>query len=136
MVEAIVITVSLAREADGRPAYSTRGQLFDGAVDGRPVATRSTQPLLDDCRALLAGGVDPATQVVVRHAGSTADALRSTVGAAARLTVYDNRLGKPVFAAWKDRPAMGGESTAGRPPMRQAGVAPPHTLAATESLAG
>jgi hypothetical protein len=30
--------------------YSSRGQLFDGAVDGRLVVARSTQPLLDACR--------------------------------------------------------------------------------------
>src|SRR5262249_8947027 len=35
------------------------------------------------------------------RAGETVDALRGTVGAAARLTVSDNRQGKPVFRKWK-----------------------------------
>ncbi len=43
----IFLTVAPALNPDGIHASSTRGQLFDGAVDGREIITRSTQPLLD-----------------------------------------------------------------------------------------
>jgi hypothetical protein len=50
--------------------YSNRRQLFDGAVDGRIIVTRSTQPLLEGCRALVAEGIDPATPIAMRYAGA------------------------------------------------------------------
>ena len=31
----LILQVARSRESDGRKAYSTRGQLFDGTVDGR-----------------------------------------------------------------------------------------------------
>jgi hypothetical protein len=52
----IVLIVSPSLNADGRKAYSTRGQLFDGAVDGRCIVKRSTAPLCDAARVLLAEG--------------------------------------------------------------------------------
>jgi hypothetical protein len=96
----IVLVVSPSLNADGRRAYSTRGQLFDGKVDGRFVVKRSTTPFCDAARVLLAEGIRPDTALVMRHAGSVADALRSTVGAAAGLTVADDTGGKPVFRKW------------------------------------
>jgi hypothetical protein len=96
----VVLVVSPSLNVDGRKAYSTRGQLFDGKVDGRFVVERSTMPFCDGARVLLAEGVDPATKLVMRHAGSVADALRSTIGAAAGLTVADDTGGKPVFRKW------------------------------------
>jgi hypothetical protein len=74
--------------------------LFDGKVDGRFVVERSTTPFCDTARVLLAEGVDPVTKIVMRHAGSLADALRSTVGVAAGLTVADDNGGKPIFRKW------------------------------------
>jgi hypothetical protein len=100
MTSPIVLIVSPSPDADGRKAYGSRGQLFDGHFDGRLVVRRSTQPLLDAGRTLVAEGVDPATPIVMRHSGWDDDALRATVGAAANLTVKDNR-GKPVFADWQ-----------------------------------
>src|SRR5260370_1144696 len=96
----IVLVVSPSLNADGRKAYSTRGQLFDGKVDGRSVVKRSTTPFCDAARVLLAEGADPAARFVMRHEGSPHDALRSTVGAAAGLTVVDNKGGKPIFTKW------------------------------------
>ena len=82
-----------------------RGQLFDGVIDGRQVVTRSTQPLLDACRVLIADGNEPATRIVMRHAATPdVDALCSTVGAAAGLTVKDDSVGKPVFRPWSPSP--------------------------------
>jgi hypothetical protein len=95
----VVITVSPSTGADGR-VYSSRGQLFDGAVDGRLVVARSTQPLLDACRILIFKGIDPAARVVMRHAGSATDALITTVGATAARTVEEGG-GVPPFRPWK-----------------------------------
>jgi hypothetical protein len=117
----IVLAVSPSLNAEGRKAYSTRGQLFDGTVDGRSIVKRSTTPFCDAARALLAEGVDPATRLVMRHASSVADALRSTVGVAAGLTGADDNGGKPVFRKWS--PYDRGETLPVAPPMRQ--TAPP-----------
>jgi hypothetical protein len=67
--------------------YSARGQLFEGAIDGRHIVTGSNQPLLSACRALLAEGVDPAATIAMRHAGREHDALVATVRTAAKLSV-------------------------------------------------
>jgi hypothetical protein len=113
----VVLIVSPSLNADGRKAYSTRGQLFDGKVDGRFVVERSITPFCDAARALLAEGAHPETKLVMRHAGSVADALRSTVGAAAGLTVADDTGGKPVFRTWK--PYDAGSAVAVAPSMRE-----------------
>ena len=69
--------------------------------------------LLDVCRLLAGEGVDPSTRVVMRHQGQDYDALRSTIGAAAKLTVEEGKR-RPIFRPWKPR-----ESAALSPPMRQ-----------------
>jgi hypothetical protein len=97
----VILIVSPSLNIDGRKAYSTRGQLFDGAVDVRSIVKRSTTPFCDAARVLLAEGVKPDTVLVMRHAGSAADALRSTVRVAAGLTVTDDNGGKSVFRTWK-----------------------------------
>jgi hypothetical protein len=38
----IILVVSPSLDPDGGKAYSTRGQLFDGSIDGRRIAKRST----------------------------------------------------------------------------------------------
>jgi hypothetical protein len=72
----VVLIVSPSLNMDGRKSYSTRGQLFDGEVDGREIVTRSATPFCDAARALLADDVDPATVLRMRHAGANYDALR------------------------------------------------------------
>ncbi len=99
----IIITGRPSRDQDGHKANSTRGPLFDAAVayvaaGERVIVRRSHTPLLDACRVLAAEGVDPATPVAMHHEGKDYDALRSTVGAAVKLTVRDTRGGKPAFA--------------------------------------
>ncbi len=96
----IVLVVSRSLNVDGRKAYSTRGQLFDGKVDGRCIVERSTTPFCDAARVLLAEGVRPEAKLVMRHADSLADALRSTVGAAAGLTVRQDN-GPPGFTRYR-----------------------------------
>jgi hypothetical protein len=113
----IVLVVSPSLNVDGRKAYGTRGQLFDGSVDGRCIVKRSTTPFCDAARVLLAEDVRPEAKLVMRHAGSVADALRSTVGAAAGLTVADDTGGKPAFRTWK--PYDAGSAVAVAPSMRE-----------------
>jgi hypothetical protein len=115
----IVLVVSPSLNVDGRKAYSTRGQLFDGKVDGRIVVKRSTTPFCAAARVLLAEGVDPATKLVMRHEGSPHDALRSTVGVAAKLTVADSSTGKPVFVPWVDLRETWSPAARSGPPMRE-----------------
>lgn len=71
------------------------------------------RPFCEGARVLLAEGCDPAARFVMRHDGSTADALRSTVGVAAKLMVEEgDRV--PQFRRWKPSPHA--DVT---PPMRQ-----------------
>ena len=113
----IVLVVSPSLNIDGRKAYSTRGQLFGGKVDGRFVAERSTTPFCDAARVLFAEGIKPDTVLVMRHANLPDDALRSPVGVAAGLTVADDGGRKPVFRTWK--PYDAGSAVAVASPMRQ-----------------
>lgn len=107
-----ILIVTPSRNPDGTRAYTTRGALFDGKVNDRTIVTRSTQPLLDAARVLLADGVEPSTRIVMRHAGSMVDALISTIGAAAKLTVEEGERA-PTFRPWK-----AGPHAVGTPPMR------------------
>jgi hypothetical protein len=113
----IIFTVSPSLNADGGKAYSTRGQLFDGAIDGRSIVKRSTTPFCDAARALLAEGIKPTTTLVMRHPSSPYDALRSTVGVAAGLTVVNDNGGKPIFRKWA--PYDGARPLPVAPPMRE-----------------
>jgi hypothetical protein len=98
--QTILLIVAPSVDPDRRRAVSTRGPLFDGAVNGRVLVKRSTQPMLDAARVLLGEGTAPATRLVMRHAGSPTDALIGTVGAAANLTVQEgDRL--PHFRQWR-----------------------------------
>jgi hypothetical protein len=59
----------------------------------------SRQPHLDGARALLALGCSPQAVIVTRR--GNIDCLRSTVGAAARLTIKEKDAGNgPSFARW------------------------------------
>jgi hypothetical protein len=77
-------------------------------------------PLLDGARVLLDLGTDPAATVLMKHIGSDIDCLHSTVGAAAKLVVEDDRFGRPVFRRIRRRPPSDGAA----PPVRfqKAGV--------------
>jgi hypothetical protein len=101
--------------------YSSRGQLFEGiavlAGANRLVVARSIQPLLDAARVLFSDGIDPAVELIMRHAGTTHDALRSTVGLAAQLTVWNTDNGSPAFKA--HRPWNGLQVGPGEPLMRE-----------------
>ncbi|WP_293854452.1 hypothetical protein [uncultured Alsobacter sp.] len=69
------------------------------AATGERLVTTAT-PFFDAARYFLRRGARPSTPIVMRHQGSDEIAMRSTVGAAARLTVKDSPHG-PVFVKWK-----------------------------------
>lgn len=66
--------------------------------DGSELVKSSRQPFLDGARELLRRGIDPVTPIVMRRPGSATDALRSTIGAAAKLTVDE---GTQRFRSWQ-----------------------------------
>jgi hypothetical protein len=74
---------------------------------GAPLAIRaqalrlSTQPFLDTARTLATAGVDPNTPIVMTHNGSEVIALRSTIGAAAAVTVSTSGGGRPIFVKYR-----------------------------------
>jgi hypothetical protein len=80
--------------------YMSRGPTFDATISDRVVVRRSTQPLLDACRVLLAEGVASSTTVAMRHAGSEVNALSTTVGYGAKLTVVEGDDRRPTFVRW------------------------------------
>ena len=73
---------------------------FEARLNGRLICI-SHRPLLDGARVLLAECVDPATPISMRHEGTAYDALRSTVGVAAKLTVEENERVGPRLVRWK-----------------------------------
>jgi hypothetical protein len=86
-----------------------KGQVTANSSDGHSFLT--TSPLFDGARYWLNNGANPATYIVtVWSSGSSHWSLRSTVGAAAKLTVEANTLGKPVFRLYRDRRETDGAS--------------------------
>jgi len=79
--------------------FGDRGR-FQAEIDGEVVVKSSRTPFLAAARFLKEYGVDPATKIVMRHQNSETDALISTVGVAADLTVAET--GKPIFAKWQE----------------------------------
>jgi hypothetical protein len=71
--------------------YKRRGR-FDFRLEetGRYLG-RSSTPLLTAARILLAEGMPPETPIEMRHEGSITISLRSTIGAAAKLEVNNER---------------------------------------------
>jgi hypothetical protein len=82
--------------------YKRRGQFDAYLEDGRWLC-RSTAPLLDASRKLLAEGLPPETPIAMRHKNSTTTSLRSTIGAAAKLRVGVSGTGRSVFKLIENR---------------------------------
>jgi hypothetical protein len=79
------------------PLADKPGRFEARLADGKLLCASTRQPLLDGARELLKHGIDPKAQIVMRHYNSTVDALRSTIGVAAKLTVKEEpnvRFGK------------------------------------------
>ena len=90
-------------------APAIKGQVTATSSDGHRFLT--TTPLIDGARYWLEKGLSPDISIVtVWSSGSSHWSLRSTIGAAAKLTVKSNKLGKPVFQRHQD----GRESIAAR----------------------
>ena len=83
---------------------------------GRVLCKSSTKPFLDAARHLIALGFDPGITLVMRHAGSETECLRSTIGAAATLTVEDTTYG-PQLRPWKSLPTRAVSRRIASPPM-------------------
>jgi hypothetical protein len=82
-------------------APAIKGQVTATSSDGHRFLT--TTPLIDGARYWLENGANPAASIVtVWSSGSSHWSLRSTVGAAAKLAVEPNTLGKPVFRLHRD----------------------------------
>jgi hypothetical protein len=88
----IVLVVAERARRDGK---------YTAHHDGRLVVADVKEPFLDAARVLLAQGLDPAARYVMRRSSDGPDALVSTLGQAARLTVSDNDTEGPVFRPWK-----------------------------------
>lgn len=67
---------------------------------GARLVCKSDQPLFDGARALVAEGYPPDMPITTRWAGSPHIAMRSTIGEAAKLTVWETDNG-PVFARYR-----------------------------------
>jgi hypothetical protein len=80
----------------------TRRGYFTARCDGR-LLCRSRQPLLDGARELLASGYPAGDTIIMKSAGSEVDAMTSTIGAAAMLTVTEEVDRPPRFRRWKAR---------------------------------
>jgi hypothetical protein len=88
-----------------------RGQ-FKATLDGSTVVASTHEPLLAGARALLALGVPPDSVIQTRHAGSPHISMRSTVGAAAALTVLEPKDAGIRFRRWKEFPKSAFASSA------------------------
>jgi hypothetical protein len=89
----MTLTISL------QPAI--KGQVTATSSDGHTSLT--TTPLLDGARYWVEKA-NPTTPIVtVWSSHSSHWTLKSTIGAAAKLTVESNNLGKPTFVAYRDR---------------------------------
>ena len=85
------------------PAYVEGKRLhgrFVATLAGRQLCT-SREPLLAASRVLLAEGVAPESPIATRHAGADFDAMMSTVGTAAGLTVSEGNTRSATFAPYK-----------------------------------
>lgn len=114
-----LLIVSPCRPRDGAD-HQWPGR-FDAYLGDRLLVERSRTPFLDSARALIAHELaDPADLLVMRHAGSETDALKASVGVAAKLTV-DESSGLPRFRrhdpTWAAR-FKGPQDVEGTPPMR------------------
>ena len=75
---------------------------YMASLDGKIIVASTREPLLAGARALLKQGADPNSVVTTRHAGSDHWAMRSTIGAAAALTVVERNSGGIRFGKWQE----------------------------------
>jgi hypothetical protein len=87
-----------------------RRDRFRAKFDGRVLVKSSRTPFLDAARVLLALGCDPDSIIAMKHKGSDVVALRSRLGAAAKLMVEDCPGGSkpPRFVRYRARDRVEG----------------------------
>jgi hypothetical protein len=73
---------------------------FAASLDGAVIVAKSRMPLLDAARAIQTSA-NSTYELVMRPAESSVDALRTTVGYAASLTIVSAGNGGPTFARLK-----------------------------------
>jgi hypothetical protein len=96
-----------------------RAGRYAARLDGETeILCKSYQPFCDGARRLIARGHDPASLLVMRHQGSTTDALRARLSVAAKLTVRETQTEPPRLCRWKPW-----QSRAVSPPVRLNGRA-------------
>ena len=102
-------------------APARRAGKSDALIGGRQIVAMSRTPFCDGARALLADGTAlPGDALIMRRASSEHDALKATVGVAARLTVAESAT--PRFAKWVAPEARGYKAAPDvmeRAPMRE-----------------
>ncbi|MCO5129241.1 MAG: hypothetical protein M9932_01580 [Xanthobacteraceae bacterium] len=76
---------------------------YSASIGDRVVIASAREPFLPAARVLLSEGTPPETLIVMRHAGSSIDALRSTVGKAAGLTVRETETSGPRLETYRSR---------------------------------
>jgi hypothetical protein len=97
------VPIIIIVEPIARPGY------FQTRVGSRALCT-SREPFLAGARALLQAGYAASAAIVMRSPGCDVDRLRSTIGAAARLTVSEDTVKSPRFRRFKarqDAPRLG-----------------------------
>jgi hypothetical protein len=91
-----------------------RPDTYAAWLNGRLIRTASRQPFLDAARVLMAAGHDPLTILQLRHAGSDTISLRTTIGAAAKLTVIERDRHGPRFEPYRRWNAVSRSAVASR----------------------
>jgi hypothetical protein len=84
-------------------------------------------------RILVGEGIDPEALLIMRYAGHRYEALRATIGRAARLTVVDSG-GKPAFRDWQSYD--GRHSLTGSPPINPIEEVAPGVASIEKTLQG
>jgi hypothetical protein len=108
----IAITISVAPAGSDR--YTARL-----AETGR-ILTTAREPLFVAARVLLAEGANPATKLLMRWEGSAVEALRSTIGTAAALSVHEGECTELRFAKFRPFDVKRVEPLARAKPSRRA----------------
>jgi hypothetical protein len=104
------IWIELLRHANGRPRFTSRGQLYRtrlGGPDGEMLCERTVLPACSSCRALLARGISGPFETWKE--GVPYACMRGDIEKAAGLTVSEpdtpGRDCKPMFTRWQPYPS-------------------------------
>jgi len=77
------------------------GRFVTMLADGSVILPSSRQPLLDAARVLLALGCDPEQRLVMRHQGSSINAMSGKIGELAKLAVRETITEGPHFVPYQ-----------------------------------